>query len=169
LPCGPQKPPKNTAQLIEGTVKKIDSGSEVVSVTNDAFRQVSDNAAKVGSLVAEISEAGKEQSNGIEQVNIAISEMDKVIQQNAANAEESASASEEMNAQAEQLREYVQELVVWLQAARTLPNRLFREKPDNRNLQGAGRDFHARSTKGGFQTNTGPQSRRGATGTGDPV
>jgi len=45
-------------------------------------------------------------------VNIAISEMDKVVQQNAANAEESASASEEMSAQAEQLKEYVDELVV---------------------------------------------------------
>lgn len=44
-------------------------------------------------------------------MNLAISEMDKVVQQNAANAEESAAASEAMNAQAEQLREYVQELV----------------------------------------------------------
>ena len=56
------------------------------------------------------SEASKEQSNGIEQVNIAITGMDKIIQQNAANAEESASASEEMNAQAEQLRDYVGDL-----------------------------------------------------------
>ncbi|MFO7750913.1 MAG: methyl-accepting chemotaxis protein, partial [Desulfobacteraceae bacterium] len=68
-------------------------------------------SAKVGDLVAEISEASKEQSNGIEQVNLAITEMDKVVQQNAANAEESASASEEMNAQAEQLRDYVGDLV----------------------------------------------------------
>jgi methyl-accepting chemotaxis protein len=57
-----------------------------------------------------ISEASKEQSSGIEQVNIAISQMDKVVQQNAANAEESASASEEMNAQAEQLKSYVVDL-----------------------------------------------------------
>jgi methyl-accepting chemotaxis protein len=63
-------------------------------------------------MVAEIAQASKEQSNGIDQVNIAISEMDKVVQQNAANAEESASAAEEMNAQAEQLKEYVNELVV---------------------------------------------------------
>ncbi len=103
---------KNTAQLIEGTVKKINDGSELVSITNDEFKQVSQSSAKVGSLIAEISEASKEQSNGIEQVNIAITEMDKVVQQNAANAEESASASEEMHAQAEQLREYVRDLVV---------------------------------------------------------
>jgi methyl-accepting chemotaxis protein len=102
---------KNTAQLIEGTVKKVNEGSELVSTTNDAFLKVSESTGKVGDLVAEISEASKEQSSGIEQVNIAISEMDKVVQQNAANAEESASASEEMNAQAEQLMEYVGDLV----------------------------------------------------------
>jgi methyl-accepting chemotaxis protein len=130
---------KNTAQLIEGTVKKIDSGSELVSVTNDAFHQVADNAAKVGSLVSEISEAGKEQSNGIEQVNIAISEMDKVIQQNAANAEESASASEEMTAQAEQLREYVRELVVLVTGSTGTAGSGVHRKPGQHGQQGSSR------------------------------
>ncbi len=102
---------KNTAELIEGTVKKVNDGSELVSTTNEAFAKVAESAGKVGELVAEISEASNDQSNGIEQVNIAVAEMDKVVQQNAANAEESASASEEMNAQAEQLKEYVRELV----------------------------------------------------------
>jgi len=102
---------KSTAELIEGTVKKVSDGSELVSTTNEAFGQVAESSSKVGDLVAEISEASKEQSNGIEQVNLAITEMDKVVQQNAANAEESASASEEMNAQAEQLRDYVGDLV----------------------------------------------------------
>ncbi|NQU74491.1 MAG: chemotaxis protein, partial [Candidatus Omnitrophica bacterium] len=45
------------------------------------------------------------------QVNTAVAEMDKVVQQNAANAEESASASEEMNAQAEQMKGFVAELM----------------------------------------------------------
>jgi len=102
---------KDTAEMIEGTVKKVNEGSELVAQTNEAFGQVSESAEKVGSLVSEISEASKEQSGGIEQVNTAISEMDKVVQQNAANAEESASASEEMNAQAVQLKDYVGELV----------------------------------------------------------
>jgi len=103
---------KNTAALIEGTVKKVNEGSELVSTTNEAFKQVAESSAKVGDIVSEISEASKEQSNGIDQVNIAITEMDKVVQQNAANAEESASASEEMSAQAEQLKDYVGELVM---------------------------------------------------------
>ena len=55
--------------------------------------------------------ASNEQAQGIGQINTAVTEMDKVIQQNAANAEESASASEEMNAQAEQMKAFVDELV----------------------------------------------------------
>ena len=103
---------KDTAALIEGTVKKVNDGSQLVTTTNEAFKKVAESSGKVGTLVAEIAQASKEQSNGIDQVNIAISEMDKVVQQNAANAEESASAAEEMSAQAEQLKEYVDELVV---------------------------------------------------------
>jgi methyl-accepting chemotaxis protein len=103
---------KDTASLIEGTVKKVNDGSELVSTTNEAFTRVAESSAKVGDIVSEISQASKEQSNGIDQVNLAISEMDKVVQQNAANAEESASASEEMSAQAEQLKDYVTELVM---------------------------------------------------------
>ncbi len=61
--------------------------------------------------MGEISAASREQSDGIDQVTIAISEMDKVTQQNAANAEESASASEEMNAQAAQMKSIVDQLV----------------------------------------------------------
>ncbi|EMS81183.1 methyl-accepting chemotaxis protein [Desulfotignum phosphitoxidans] len=102
---------KNTAQMIEGTVKKVADGTELVSVTNKAFEQVAKSTARVGELVAEIAAASKEQSSGIDQVNTAVSEMDKVVQQNAASAEESASAAEEMSAQAEQLMAYVADLV----------------------------------------------------------
>jgi hypothetical protein len=61
--------------------------------------------------VAEIAAASGEQNQGIGQINTAVTEMDKVTQQNAATAEESASASEEMNAQAEQMKAFVDELV----------------------------------------------------------
>jgi methyl-accepting chemotaxis protein len=65
----------------------------------------------VGELVGEIAAASNEQAQGIEQVNTAVTEMDKVTQSNAANAEESASASEEMSAQAEQMKAIVAEMV----------------------------------------------------------
>ena len=101
---------KNTSELIEGTVKKIKDGSELTETTNEAFSKVSESNKKVADLVAEIAAASNEQSKGIEQINIAVSQMDKVTQTNAANAEESASASEEMNAQAEQMKSIVGEL-----------------------------------------------------------
>ena len=110
---------KNTAALIEGTVKKIDDGSTLVSRTNEAFGQVAESAAKVGELVAEIAAASREQAQGIEQVNTAVSEMDKVTQQNAANAEESASASEELSAQSEQMKAIVDELVALVEGNKT--------------------------------------------------
>jgi methyl-accepting chemotaxis protein len=102
---------KNTANLIEGTVKKVKDGSELVARTNEAFQQVAGSAGKVADLVAEISAASKEQAQGIVQINTAVTEMDKLTQQNAANAEESASASEELSAQAEQMQGMVAELV----------------------------------------------------------
>ncbi|MEN6428546.1 MAG: hypothetical protein ABFE13_24625, partial [Phycisphaerales bacterium] len=55
--------------------------------------------------------ASQEQAQGIDQVNTAVSQMDKVTQQNAANAEESASASEELSAQAESMKEVVSQLI----------------------------------------------------------
>jgi len=103
---------KNTAEMIEGTVKKTKDGTELVTRTNEAFAEVAASASKVGELVGEIAAASNEQAEGIEQVNKAVTEMDKVVQQNAANAEESASASEEMNAQAEQMKGYVDDLVL---------------------------------------------------------
>jgi methyl-accepting chemotaxis protein len=98
---------KNTANLIEGTVKKVKDGSALVTKTNEAFSEVAKSSAKVGELVAEIAAASNEQAHGLEQVNKAVAEMDKVIQQNAANAQESASASEELSAQAEQMKSFV--------------------------------------------------------------
>jgi methyl-accepting chemotaxis protein len=102
---------KNTANLIEGTVKKIKNGSDTVSKTNEAFSKVATQAKKVSELVGEISAASQEQAQGIEQINKAVAEMDKVTQQNAANAEESAAASEEMNAQAEVMKGFVGDLM----------------------------------------------------------
>jgi methyl-accepting chemotaxis protein len=101
---------RNTSALIEGTVKKIKEGSDLVGRTSGAFAEVSKSAAKVAELVSEIAAASAEQAQGIDQINRAVSEMDKVTQRNAANAEESASASEEMNAQATQMKQIAFEL-----------------------------------------------------------
>ncbi len=101
---------KNTAALIEGTVKKVKEGSNLVTQTDDAFASVAESAGRVGALVGEIAAASREQAQGIGQVNTAVMEMDKVVQQNAANSEESASGAEQMTAQAEKLKAIVEEL-----------------------------------------------------------
>jgi len=103
---------KNTANLIEGSVKRIKSGSEIVARTNGAFGKVAQGAKKESELVGEIAAASQEQSMGIEQINKTVSEMEKVIQKNAANAEESASAAEEMSSQADQMKGFVSELAM---------------------------------------------------------
>jgi methyl-accepting chemotaxis protein len=102
---------KDTASLIEGTTQKVKTGSDLVAGTNEAFAEVTVSASKVGELVAEIAAASGEQARGIEQVNTAVTEMDKVTQQNAANAEQSASSSEEMLSQADWMKDMVSELI----------------------------------------------------------
>jgi methyl-accepting chemotaxis protein len=102
---------KNTANLIEGTVKKVQEGSELMKKTDAEFREVASSVGKSSELVGEISAASQEQAQGIEQINKAVGEMDKVVQRNSANAEESAAASEEMSAQAEQMKRFATEMV----------------------------------------------------------
>ncbi|MBU2550650.1 MAG: methyl-accepting chemotaxis protein, partial [Proteobacteria bacterium] len=102
---------KNTANLIESTIQKIDQGNQLVKTTDETFTEVATNSNKVAELVGEIAAASQEQAQGIDQVNTAVSQMDTVTQKNAANAEESASASEELNAQAETLMDVVNDLV----------------------------------------------------------
>lgn len=103
---------KDTSSLIEGTVKKVEDGTGLVNVSNEAFSEVASSVKKGSELVGEIAEASKEQASGIDQVNKAVNEMDKVVQSNSANAEQSASSSEEMTAQAANMNSYVNELLL---------------------------------------------------------
>ena len=103
---------RNTAGLLEGTVKRIREGSELVTRTNEEFSLVSSSISQIGELIAGIAASSQEQAKGIEQISEAVAGMDVVTQQNAANAEESASASEELSAQAYQMKSGVDELTV---------------------------------------------------------
>ncbi|HUI06930.1 MAG TPA: methyl-accepting chemotaxis protein [Verrucomicrobiae bacterium] len=102
---------KNTADLIEGAQKNAESGVNVTAEVAKNLGGIKDSAGKVAALIAEIAAASKEQSQGIDQVNTAVAEMDKVVQQNAANAEESSSAAEELSSQAQELNAMVADLV----------------------------------------------------------
>ena len=102
---------RNTAGLIDGTVKKVKEGSGLMNSTREAFGKVSQSSSKVAELLAEVATASREQSQGIDQVNKAVAEMDKVTQQTAASAEESSASAVELSSQAERSRSMVERLV----------------------------------------------------------
>ena len=102
---------KNTGQIIGETIKQVRTGESLIEQTMKEFYQMGDDAKAVSSLFSEISVSSEEQARGIEQVNLAIGEMDKVVQQNAANAEESAAAAEELHAQAAQVHGIIERMV----------------------------------------------------------
>jgi methyl-accepting chemotaxis protein len=114
---------RDTANLIEGTVKKVQEGEGLAVQTNQEFATLAAKAAKVGTLVTEIASASKEQSNSINQVNQAVTEIGSVTHQTAANSEEAASASEELSAQAVHLKRLVSEMVVLISGSGQSGNR----------------------------------------------
>jgi len=101
---------KDTAAIIERNITLSVNGVSMTQKVSEALGEISAQAKKVNELMDEISAAGVEQAQGIEQINKAISQMEQVTQQNASTAEESSSASEELNAQAEALEETVIQL-----------------------------------------------------------
>lgn len=103
---------RDTSELIEGTVRKITAGSELVTTANEAFSKVTESTGSAGMLIAEITTASSEQAEGILQINQAVADVDVVVQRTTAISEESASGAEEMSAQAEELKGIVNELVV---------------------------------------------------------
>lgn len=84
---------KNTAVLIEGMIKKIKNGSEILRSVNEAIIEISEITAKAGNLTDEIAAASGEQADGITQIAGGIAEVDKITQQNASGAEELAASA----------------------------------------------------------------------------
>ncbi|MBI5179087.1 MAG: methyl-accepting chemotaxis protein [Nitrospinae bacterium] len=101
---------KDIAGLIQNAVAKSDNGTEISSRVAKSLDEIADRIKKAGDLAAEVAAASIEQSQGVEQISKAVTQMDAVTQQNAATAEESASSSEELSAQAEVLNTLVQDL-----------------------------------------------------------
>ena len=79
---------RNTSELIGLSVGNIHHGSVLAGKTVEAFKGLSESAAKASALMSEISSASREQSSGIAQINEAVHEMNSAIQQNAATAEQ---------------------------------------------------------------------------------
>lgn len=103
---------KETGELIGKSISQTQNGIKAVESMSERFKEIEISVKKAGDLIFEITEAAVEQANGIAQVNTAVSEMDKVVQRNAALAEESAATAEELSHSANGLATVVKRL--WL-------------------------------------------------------
>jgi hypothetical protein len=101
---------KETEAKIEGAIGKTALGVEISNKVALALTEILAKARQVDELAAAVAMASREQTQGITQINTAVSQMDQVTQSNAASAEESAAAAEELNAQAECMKQSVANL-----------------------------------------------------------
>ncbi len=101
---------KDTAGLIEESIGRAQAGNATVEVVANAVRGITVSVNRVKGLVEEVSEASRQQTQGLDQVSQAISQMEKVTQGTAATAEESAATSEELSAQATMTMETIEQL-----------------------------------------------------------
>ena len=101
---------KETADKIEAAIASTQRGSKSCANVGESLEQIVGKVTEADVLVAEIASAAKEQAQGIRQVGVAMTQMDKVTQGNASSAEQTSSAAEELNNQARLLQENVERL-----------------------------------------------------------
>ena len=94
--------------LIQDSGEKVRAGVNLVNQSGSTLEEIVNSVKKVGDIIVEIAAAGREQSQGLEQVNKAVREMDEMTQQNAALAEETSAASASMTEQVQMMTERLQ-------------------------------------------------------------
>jgi methyl-accepting chemotaxis protein I, serine sensor receptor len=95
---------KEIKALIGDSAEKVQSGSELVAQAGETMGEIVQAVRRVTDIMGEISAASEEQSDGIAQVNLAVTQMDAVTQQNAALVEEAAAAAASLEEQTRQLQ-----------------------------------------------------------------
>ncbi|MBV5298413.1 MAG: methyl-accepting chemotaxis protein, partial [Rhodoferax sp.] len=98
---------KEIKELIADSVDKVENGNKQVEQAGRTMTQIVGSIKGVAKIMADISGASREQSAGIEQVSLAVSQMDEVTQQNAALVEQAAAAAESLEEQAQALAQSV--------------------------------------------------------------
>jgi methyl-accepting chemotaxis protein len=101
---------RETAQKISDSTSKSEQGAKISEKVAKSLDDITAKARQVDDLIAEIAVASQEQSQGIDQVSRAVSDMDQVTQANAATAEETSAAANELSSQAIQLKTIITEL-----------------------------------------------------------
>ncbi len=100
---------KNTSELIEESVANANAGVSIQGEVLTHLNQINDKVQDVTGMMSDIASSSDRQRGQLEQINTAVSQLNQVTQDNAANAEESASSSEELRTQSEEMRRMVQE------------------------------------------------------------
>ncbi|CAM3926407.1 methyl-accepting chemotaxis protein [Xenorhabdus thuongxuanensis] len=118
---------KEIKALIEDSVNRTDTGSMQVESAGETMNKIVDSVTRVTDIMGEIASASDEQSRGITQVGVAISEMDRVTQQNASLVEQSAAAAAALEEQAKILTKAV--------AMFQLPEQAERKQPEKRKIE----------------------------------
>jgi methyl-accepting chemotaxis protein len=98
---------KEIKSLIADSGSRVEAGSKLVATAGNTMEEIVTSVKRVSDIMAEISAASKEQSSGIDQVNIAVSQMDKITQQNAALVEQAAAAAKSMEEQTIEMSQIV--------------------------------------------------------------
>jgi len=98
---------KEIKGLIGASVDKVETGSRLVADAGQTMSEIVGSVQRVSDIIGEITAAAGEQSDGIGQVNVAVTQLDQMTQQNAALVEESAAAAESLKDQANRLDQVV--------------------------------------------------------------
>ena len=96
-----------TTSLIGMTVDRIRNGASIAEHLSSTFKEIEGGSETVARLIGEISTATNEQALGVDQINTAVAQLDKVTQQSAASAEATARAAEQLNSQSVALDDMV--------------------------------------------------------------
>ncbi len=102
-----QKAVQDTSVLIEDTLTKINSGTKTAQLTADSLQKIVADTNSVSEIINGIYVATKEQTDGISQITIGITQISDVIQRNSSTSEESAAAAQELSSQSEVLAQMV--------------------------------------------------------------
>ena len=98
---------KEIKSLIEDSVSRVDTGSALVGTAGETMSDIVSAVTRVTDIMGEIASASDEQSRGIDQIGLAVTEMDRVTQQNASLVQESAAAAATLEEQASRLSQSV--------------------------------------------------------------
>ena len=98
---------KEIKTLIGASVERVEAGAQLVHKAGNSMTDIVARVQRVKDIIGEITTAANEQSMGIGQVNVAVSQLDQMTQQNAALVEESSAATESLREQAQRLADVV--------------------------------------------------------------